>query len=138
VPAYCVAIRLSVSSAITQGIRVTVSTVYVPSQSNPSERRYVFAYTVRIANEGTETAQLKTRHWIIADGGGKVEEVRGPGVVGQQPVLRPGEHFEYTSGCVLETPRGTMRGTYQMHTSAGKSFDAEIAQFSLAMPHSLN
>lgn len=98
----------------------------------------MFAYTVRIANEGTETAQLKTRHWIIADGGGKVEEVRGPGVVGQQPVLRPGEHFEYTSGCVLETPRGTMRGTYQMHTSAGKSFDAEIAQFSLAMPHSLN
>jgi ApaG protein len=138
VRATCVAIRHSVSSAITQGIRVTVSTVYVPSQSNPSERRYVFAYTVRIANEGTETAQLKTRHWIISDGTGKVEEVRGPGVVGQQPVLRPGEHFEYTSGCVLETPRGTMRGSYQMHTPAGKSFEAEIAPFPLAMPHSLN
>jgi ApaG protein len=127
-----------VSNAITQGIRVTVSTVYVPSQSSPSERRYVFAYTVRITNEGTETAQLKTRHWIISDATGKVEEVRGPGVVGQQPILRPGEHFEYTSGCVLTTPRGSMRGTYQMHTAGGRSFDAEVAAFALAMPHSLN
>jgi ApaG protein len=127
-----------VSSAITNGIRVTVSTAYVPSQSSPAARRYVFAYTVRIANEGSETAQLRTRHWIITNGAGKVEEVRGPGVVGQQPLLKPGEHFEYTSGCVLETPRGSMHGTYQMHTPDGRMFDADIAPFELAMPHSLN
>ena len=98
----------------------------------------MFAYTIRIANEGSTTAQLKTRHWIITHGNGKVEEVRGPGVVGQQPVLKPGEHFEYTSGCILETPRGTMRGTYQMQEPSGSMFDAEIATFQLAMPHSLN
>jgi len=108
------------------------------SQSAPTAHRYVFAYTIRIANEGTTTAQLRSRHWIITHGNGKVEEVRGPGVVGQQPVLKPGEHFEYTSGCVLETPRGSMRGTYQMHTPDGKVFDAEVASFQLAMPHSLN
>ncbi len=129
---------IRVSTAITQGIRVTVSTVYVPSQSNPKERRYVFAYTVRISNEGKDRVQLRSRHWIITDGAGKVEEVRGPGVVGQQPVLAAGEHFEYTSGCVLQTPRGTMRGTYQMYLDGGQSFDAEIAQFALSMPHSLN
>ncbi|MDI1430343.1 Co2+/Mg2+ efflux protein ApaG [Polyangium sorediatum] len=127
------------STAITNGIRVYVTTVYVPSQSMPSARRYVFAYTVRISNEGSETAQLRTRHWIITDGNGKVEEVRGPGVVGKQPTLRPGEHFEYTSGCVLETPRGSMRGTYQMYPErGGPAFDAEIAEFTLAMPYSLN
>ena len=102
------------SNAITNGIRVTVSSNYIPAQSAPKARRYVFAYTVRIANEGTESAQLKSRHWIITDGNGKVEQVKGPGVVGEQPMLRPGEHFEYTSGCVLETPRGSMEGTYQM------------------------
>jgi ApaG protein len=101
-------------------------------------RRYVFAYTVVIANEGSEPAQLRTRHWIITDGGGKVDEVRGPGVVGQQPNLRPGENFEYTSGCVLETPRGEMRGTYQMYRPDGRMFDALIAPFLLALPHSLN
>jgi ApaG protein len=128
----------AVSTALTNGIRVTVSTVYVPSQSAPTAHRYVFAYTIRIANEGTQTVQLKNRHWIITHGTGKVEEVRGPGVVGQQPVLRAGEHFEYTSGCVLETPRGSMRGTYQMQAADGRIFDAEIAPFALAMPHSLN
>jgi ApaG protein len=127
----------AVSVAITQGVRVTVSTVYVPSQSAPTLHRYVFAYTIRIANEGAQTVQLKTRHWVITHGTGKVEEVRGPGVVGQQPVLKPGEQFEYTSGCVLETPRGTMHGSYQM-ASGGAMFDAEIAPFALAMPHSLN
>ena len=127
----------AVSVAITNGVRVTVSTVYVPSQSAPTQHRYVFAYTIRIANEGAQTVQLKTRHWVITHGTGKVEEVRGPGVVGQQPVLKPGEHFEYTSGCVLETPRGTMHGTYQMSGGDGM-FDAEIAEFQLAMPHSLN
>jgi len=127
-----------VSTAITNGIRIEVTSVYVPSQSAPSSKRYVFAYTVRISNEGSEVTQLRSRHWIITDGAGKIEEVRGPGVVGQQPTLRPGEHFEYTSGCVLETPRGSMRGTYQMHSPSGQKFDAEIGEFSLAMPHSLN
>ena len=126
------------STATTEGIKVTVSTVYVPSQSSPSEHRYVFAYTIRIANDGTEPAQLRTRHWIITHGSGKVEEVRGPGVVGHQPLLVPGDHFEYTSGCILETPRGEMRGTYQMHRPDGRVFDAVIAPFALAMPYSLN
>ena len=126
------------STALTNGIRVTVSTVYVPSQSAPTAHRYVFAYTIRIANEGSQTAQLRSRHWVITHGTGKVEEVRGPGVVGQQPVLKPGDHFEYTSGCVLDTPRGSMRGSYQMQVPDGASFDADVAQFELAMPHSLN
>jgi ApaG protein len=127
-----------VSNAITNGIRVTVSSNYIPAQSAPKARRYVFAYTVRIANEGTESAQLKSRHWIITDGNGKIEQVRGPGVVGEQPMLRPGEHFEYTSGCVLETPRGSMEGTYQMVRSDGTEFDATIAPFALMLPYSLN
>ena len=127
-----------VSTALTNGIRVTVKSVYVPEQSAPLMHRYVFAYTVRIANEGSEAAQLRTRHWIITDASGKVEEVRGPGVVGHQPLLGPGEHFEYTSGCVLQTPRGEMRGTYQMHRPDGRQFDAAIAPFALALPHSLN
>jgi ApaG protein len=126
------------STALTEGIRVTVHSAYVPEQSAPKVQRYVFAYTVRIANEGAEPAQLRTRHWVITDGDGKVEEVRGPGVVGQQPYLRPGEHFEYTSGCVLQTPRGEMRGTYQMQRPDGSGFDATIAPFALALPYSLN
>jgi ApaG protein len=127
-----------VSNAITEGIRVTVRSQYVSEQSVPQSKRYVFAYTVRISNEGTDPAQLKTRHWIITDGAGKVEEVQGPGVVGQTPFLRSGEHFEYTSGCVLQTPRGQMHGTYQMVRPDGRMFDAEIAPFVLALPHSLN
>ena len=126
------------SSAVTEGIRVSVRSRYVADQSLPLVQRYVFAYTVRIANEGTEPAQLRTRHWIITDGSNKVEEVKGPGVVGQTPYLRPGEHFEYTSGCVLQTPRGQMHGTYQMHRPDGRIFDAAIAPFLLALPHSLN
>ena len=127
-----------VSSAVTDGIRVSVESVYVAEQSSPRAQRYVFAYTVKIVNEGTEPAQLRSRHWIITDGNGKLEEVRGPGVVGQQPYLRPGDHFEYTSGCVLQTPRGEMRGTYQMHRPDGRQFDATIAPFALALPYSLN
>jgi ApaG protein len=127
-----------VSTATTEGIRVTVRVTYVPDQSAPRMRRYVFAYTVRIANEGDAPAQLKNRHWVITDGEGKVEEVRGPGVVGQQPMLGPGEQFEYTSGCVLPTPRGEMRGSYEMHRPDGTTFDATIAPFSLALPYSLN
>jgi ApaG protein len=126
------------SSALTEGIRVSVRSQYVADQSVPLGQRYVFAYTVRIANEGLEPAQLRTRHWIITDAAGKVEEVRGPGVVGQTPYLRPGEHFEYTSGCVLQTPRGEMHGTYQMYRPDGRMFDALIAPFLLALPHSLN
>jgi ApaG protein len=127
-----------VSTAVTEGIRVTVKSVYVPEQSAPRAHRYVFAYTVRIVNEGTEVAQLRTRHWIITDGAGKIEEVRGPGVVGHQPMLKPGEHFEYTSGCVLQTPRGEMRGTYQMYRTDGRMFDATIAPFLLTLPQNLN
>jgi ApaG protein len=126
------------SSAVTDGIRVSVNAVYVVEQSAPRAQRYVFAYTVHISNEGSKVAQLRTRHWIITDGNGKVEEVKGPGVVGQQPSLGPGEHFEYTSGCVLQTPRGEMRGTYQMYRPDGTKFDATIAPFVLALPHSLN
>lgn len=128
----------AVSTASTQGIKVTVKSVYVPEQSSPRTKRYVFAYTVRIENEGDHPAQLKSRHWIITDGNGRVEEVRGPGVVGQQPHLAPGEHFEYTSGCVLETPRGEMQGTYQMFRPDGATFDAAIAPFALSLPFSLN
>ena len=128
----------SVSNAVTEGIRVTVKTQYLADQSAPQAKRYVFAYTIRILNEGQLTAQLRSRHWVITDGNGKVEEVRGPGVVGQQPLLRPGAQFEYTSGCVLETPRGSMRGTYQMRCPDGRWFDAQISQFDLALPFSLN
>lgn len=127
-----------VSTAVTDGIRVTVESSYVPEQSSPRGQRYVFAYTVRIVNEGLDDAQLKSRHWVITDGKGKVEEVRGAGVVGQQPRLRPGEKFEYTSGCVLETPRGEMRGSYQMERVDGRKFEADIAAFALSMPVTLN
>jgi ApaG protein len=126
------------STALTEGVRITVRSSYIADQSAPLSGRYVFSYTVRIANEGVEPAKLMTRHWVITDGAGKVEEVRGPGVVGRQPALRPGEHFEYTSGCVLATPRGEMRGTYQMNRPDGRTFDALIAPFLLALPHSLN
>jgi ApaG protein len=126
------------STAVTEGIRVVVRSAYVADQSLPLAKRYVFAYTVRIVNEGNEPAQLRTRHWVITDGEGNVEEVRGPGVVGQEPSLKPGQQFEYTSGCVLQTPRGQMRGTYQMHRPNGRVFDAVIAPFLLAPPHSLN
>jgi ApaG protein len=129
---------LESSTALTDGIRTTVRSAYVADQSMPLAHRFVFAYTVRIANEGSEPAKLVTRHWIITDGNGKTEEVRGPGVVGRQPLLRPGEHFEYTSGCVLQTPRGEMSGAYQMQRPDGRLFDAEIAPFLLALPHSLN
>jgi ApaG protein len=126
------------STATTEGIRVSVKSQYLADQSVPQTKRYVFAYTVTIANEGAEPAQLRTRHWIITDGTGKVEEVKGPGVVGQTPYLRPGEQFEYTSGCILQTARGQMHGTYQMVRPDGRMFDAVIAPFLLALPHSLN
>lgn len=126
------------SNAVTEGIRVSVRAVYLPEESSPRDKRYVFAYTIRIANEGDREAELRSRHWVITDASGRVEEVRGPGVVGQQPRLKPGESFEYTSGCVLRTARGEMRGEYQMVRSGGATFDANIAPFALAMPSTLN
>lgn len=126
------------SSALTRGILVTVRSEYMPDRSSVASKQYAFAYTVNIANQGTETAQLKSRHWIISDAFGAVQEVRGEGVVGAQPVLRPGEEFEYTSWCVIATPSGSMRGTYQMITSEGDRFDAQIAPFALTPPQLLN
>jgi ApaG protein len=127
-----------VSDATTRGVRVEVRTAYVPERSAPQESRYFFAYRIRISNVGEETVQLLSRHWVISDGEGNVEHVRGPGVVGEQPVLEPGEAFEYTSFCPLPTPIGSMHGTYQMVTAGGSAFDAEIAPFPLAVPHALN
>lgn len=126
------------STAVTQGIRVSVESAYREDQSTPLAQRFVFTYTVRIVNEGAATAQLKSRHWIITDGNGNTEEVRGDGVVGNQPVLKPGEVYEYTSYCVLKTPHGSMRGAYQMVRSDGSGFDAVIAPFSLTVPNTLN
>ena len=126
------------STAVTQGIRVIVESRYREDQSTPLAERFVFTYTVRIANEGAGTAQLKSRHWIITDGNGVTEEVKGDGVVGNQPLLTPGEAFEYTSYCVLKTPHGSMRGTYLMVREDGSTFPAEIGAFSLTVPNALN
>ena len=126
------------SSMLTRGILVTVRTQYIPERSSASARQYAFAYTVTIANKGTVTAQLKSRLWIITDANGLVQDVQGEGVVGAQPVLHPGEEFEYTSWCIIATPGGSMRGTYQMVTQDGDRFDAEIAPFRLALPQLLN
>jgi ApaG protein len=117
---------------------VTVRTQYIPEKSSATARQYAFAYTVNIANRGTETSQLVSRHWIITDAEGDVQEVRGEGVVGAQPVLQPGEDFEYTSWCMIATPTGTMRGSYQMVTADGDRFDAEIAPFRLTQASLLN
>jgi ApaG protein len=121
--------------AVTRGISVTVTPRFVSEESSPEEGRFFFAYTVEIINTGLERVQLRSRHWRIVDGKGQVREVEGPGVVGKQPVLGPGESFSYTSGCPLNTPDGTMQGTYAMVTAAGESFDAEIPAFSLDSPH---
>jgi ApaG protein len=126
------------SSAETNGVLVEVQSFYLEDQSQPANRRFVFAYQITITNNGREVVQLETRHWIITDGLGEVEEVKGPGVVGEQPVLSPGESFRYTSGAVLPTERGTMHGTYQMHRADGAQFDAKIAPFLLERPYSLN
>ncbi len=120
------------SSAITRGVRVDVESEYVPERSNPDQDVYFFTYHVRIANTGEETVQLISRHWIITNGDGRREEVRGPGVIGQQPRLEPGQSFNYSSFCPLNTPFGMMHGTYQMVTEDGKEFNAEVAPFKLA------
>ncbi|MDI6748678.1 MAG: Co2+/Mg2+ efflux protein ApaG [Pseudomonadota bacterium] len=119
-------------------IEVMVETQYLPEQSDPEADRYFFAYRIHIVNVGTQAAQLISRHWIITDAEGKVEEVRGLGVVGNQPFLRPGESFEYTSSCPLTTPVGTMRGSYQMVAEDGTRFEAPISEFVLAMPRTLH
>jgi ApaG protein len=126
------------SEATTSGVKVLVESAYLREHSVPSIQRYVFAYTVRIENVGDTVVQLVSRHWIVTHGDGHVEEVRGPGVVGEKPTLSPGEGFRYTSGCVLRTPRGTMHGTYRMIPREGDPFDATIAPFLLEMPYSLN
>jgi ApaG protein len=115
-------------------IRVDVETSYLDEQSDPREHRFVFSYTITIRNEGHVPARLLTRHWVITDANGKVEEVRGDGVVGEQPYLKPGQGFRYSSGAVLETPVGAMQGTYQMLGDDGAQFDAPIMPFRLAMP----
>lgn len=122
------------SEAITRGIRVRVDPQFDPGRSKPEASHWFFLYTVTIENLADETVQLLTRHWIITDGNGEVEEVRGPGVVGEQPVLEPGESFQYTSGCPLTTDVGKMEGTYQMINTAGETFDIEIAPFTLCAP----
>ncbi|MGF1469326.1 MAG: Co2+/Mg2+ efflux protein ApaG [Sandaracinaceae bacterium] len=126
------------SVAVTDGIRITVTSRYLPEQSAPTARRYVWAYTVRMENEGSAAAKLETRHWVITDGTGQVEEVRGPGVVGEHPHLQPGQSFQYTSGCVLTTSSGQMHGSYRMVRDEGTPFDVAIAPFSLRLPVELN
>ena len=126
------------SSALTEGILITVRSEYIPERSSVSSRQFAFAYTVRIANQGSEPAQLRSRHWIITDGNGNVQEVRGEGVIGEQPLIQPGRHFEYTSWCVIATASGSMRGTYQMVRPDGAAFDAQIAPFRLGLPQTLN
>ncbi len=128
---------MSTSEATTRNIRVRVQAEYDPGRSRPQQSLWFFLYTVQIANEGRETVQLLTRHWVITDGMGKVEEVEGPGVVGKQPVLAPGQSFEYTSGCPLTTPFGSMHGTYQMINQNDEQFDIDIAPFTLTEPYTV-
>ena len=127
-----------VSEAITNQIRVEVLSRHSPENSNAQQGTWVFEYTVRITNQGAETVQLISRHWIITDALEHVEEVRGPGVVGEQPVLAPGESFKYSSWCPLKTPTGLMRGTYQMIHADGRQFDIEIAPFALTAPYTVH
>ena len=119
-------------------IDVNVKTQYIAEQSSPEDDRYIFAYTITISNNGKVAAKLLTRHWLINDANGNVQEVHGEGVVGEQPYLRPGESFKYTSGTVIETPVGSMGGSYQMVTDDGKAFDAEIPVFTLSLPNALH
>lgn len=127
------------SDTTTRGVRIQVRPRFVPEQSDPDNGQWLFAYHITIRNTGEETVQLVSRHWVITNGEGRVEEVRGPGVVGYQPVLRPGEEFEYTSGCPLTTPVGTMHGEFNMVLpDSGEKFDALIEPFRLAVPKALN
>jgi ApaG protein len=129
----------SSSDACTRNVRVHVDAQFSKEHSDLQQGKWFFLYTIRVTNEGSETVQLINRHWVITDANGRVEEVRGPGVVGSQPVLREGESFEYTSGCPLNTAFGSMHGSYEMHTAAGDVFEAEVAGFALRQDaHSVN
>ncbi|MFZ9871316.1 MAG: Co2+/Mg2+ efflux protein ApaG [Steroidobacteraceae bacterium] len=119
-------------------IKIEVATEYIESQSDPDEHRYAFAYTITIVNAGSVSAKLISRHWIITDSDGKVQEVRGTGVVGEQPLLEPGQGFRYSSGAIIETPVGTMQGSYQMQAEDDTEFEAPIAAFRLAKPGMLH
>lgn len=119
-------------------IQVSAQSIYIADQSDPERDRYVFAYTINIQNRGVKPAKLLSRHWIVTDADGVTQEVRGAGVVGEQPYLRPGEAFEYTSGTVINTPVGSMSGSYQMVDDDGETFDAPIPPFSLALPRTLH
>ena len=131
-------LRTSTSEAVTNNVRVEVESQYAPERSQPLQNEWFFHYTVRITNEGDETVQLLSRHWVITDASGETQDVRGPGVVGEQPVLAPGESFQYRSGCPLKTSTGVMRGTYQMVTEEGDHFDVEIAPFALHEPYTVH
>ena len=126
------------SETVTQGVRVRVEPEYLPDQSDPDEGLWVHAYHVTITNEGAETVQLLSRHWVITNAQGEEEHVRGPGVVGFQPLLEPGQSFRYSSGCPLNTSVGSMHGEYQMITQAGARFDALVSPFTLAEPFAFN
>jgi len=119
-------------------IQVSVSTRYIEAESNPEVSRYVFSYTITIINKGNTAAKLLSRHWIITDANNRIQEVKGKGVIGEQPYLNPGDSFQYTSGTMLETPVGSMQGSYQMIADDGHNFDAVIEPFSLALPRMLN
>ena len=121
--------------AVTRGVRVRVTPKYLEDESAPAEERFFWAYTIDIINEGSETVQLRSRHWRITDAAGHTEEVRGPGVVGKTPVLAPGASFRYTSGCPLGSPSGIMVGSYQMTTEDGELFNVAVPAFSLDSPH---
>jgi ApaG protein len=127
-----------VSTAVTDGIEISVQSAFRPDRSAPAQERFLYSYTVRIRNGGTRAARLLSRHWIITDARGEREEVTGEGVVGQQPHLEPGQSFEYSSFCVLRTPLGQMRGSYTMTRDDGTKFQADIAPFALAVPAALN
>ena len=127
-----------VSDALTDGIRVRVRSAFVPGRSDPAQKFWFFVYQVTIINEGEQAATLKSRHWIIQDGTGHVEHVRGPGVVGEQPRLEPGAEHVYTSGCPLSTNIGSMKGSFEMHRDDGQVFDAQVAGFTLVDPSTIN
>lgn len=126
------------SEAVTRGVRVSVVSEYSADQSQPQNNKWFFLYTITIKNESADTVQLMSRHWIITNAENTIEEVRGPGVVGEQPILKPGESFTYTSGCPLRTAFGTMEGTYQMVTKDGEFFDARVAAFTLSEAYTVH
>lgn len=126
------------NGTVTRGVRIIADPRFLPEQSDPDKDLFLFVYHITVRNEGTASVQLLARHWIITNGEGAIEEVRGPGVVGYQPTIRPGEQFQYTSGCPLNTPVGTMHGSFHMVTADGEAFDARIEPFRLMVPHALN